>query len=168
MEKRFPVIMRKKYLDYASFAGKTVEEVFGDGLKRTRELKVQTLSSALLLNTGKGMYQYTTLPAAVQYAPVYAFAAGQFNNDNYTDILCAGNLTGVSPFEGFYDAGLGAILTGSANARFNSLQPSQSGLAIKGEVRDIKTIRTINESVLFAIARNNNSILFYKKTKDKK
>lgn len=162
MEKRFPVIMKKKYLDYGSYAGKTVEEVFGQSLQRTKELTVQTLSSILLLNNKSGGFVPVVLPAQVQWAPVYAFATGDFNNDKKTDIICAGNFSGVSPFEGFYDAGYGSVITGIGDNNFTALMPWQSGLTIKGEVRDIKTIKTVNGAVLYVVARNNNSISFYK------
>ena len=163
MEKRFPVIMKKKFLDYSSYAGKKVDEVFTDGLKRTKELQVQTLSSLLLLNNGKGGYQKKPLPTQVQYYPVYAFITGDFNNDKRTDIFCAGNFTGVTPFEGFYDAGYGTVLTATEQDSFIAGGPLQSGITIKGEVRDIKPIRTIGGLQLYAVARNNDQIIFFRK-----
>jgi len=162
LEKRMPAIMRKKYVEYASYAGKSLEDVFGENLKRTNCSNVHILSSVILLNNAKGGYHVSALPPAAQWSPVYSFVTGDFNSDGKTDILCAGNFTGVFPFEGFYDAGYGMVLTGMANNDFTELHPWQTGLFVKGEVRDVKLIKTKKGESLYAIARNNNSILFLK------
>lgn len=162
IEKRFPMLMKKKFVDYASYAGKTTEEVFGEDLKRTKELSLQTLSSLTLINNGKGGFESIPLPSPAQWAPIYAFAVGDFNNDNKTDLIAAGNFSGVSPFEGHYDASYGSVLLGNGTAAFSALSPLQSGLTLNGEVRDIKSLKTLNGALWYVVSRNNGSLLFYK------
>ncbi len=155
IEKRFPMLM-------TSYAGKTTEEVFGEDLKRTKELSIQTLSSLTLINNGKGGFESIPLPSPAQWAPIYAFAVGDFNNDNKTDLIAAGNFSGVSPFEGHYDASYGSVLLGSGTAAFSALSPLQSGLTLNGEVRDIKSLKTLSGVLWYVVSRNNGSLLFYK------
>ncbi len=162
IEKRFPMLMKKKFVDYASYAGKTTEEVFGEDLKRTTELSIQTLSSLTLINNRRGGFESIPLPSPAQWSPIYAFAGGDFNNDNKTDLIAAGNFSGVAPFEGYYDASYGSVLLGNGTAAFSALSPLQSGLNLKGEVRDIKALKTLNGALLYIVSRNNGSLLFYK------
>jgi enediyne biosynthesis protein E4 len=161
LEKQLPALMRKKYLDYSSLAGQTIEEIFGDKLEHTKKLTASTLSSVLLMNNGKGGYALSKLPMQAQWWPVFAFLTGDFNGDHKTDIIAAGNFYGVLPYEGRYDAGYGSVLLNENGRGFTALSPFQSGFMAAGETRDIKVIKTVGGRILFAIARNNQSMLFY-------
>jgi hypothetical protein len=66
------------------------------------------------------------------------------------------------PYEGRYDAGYGTVLLGTGASGFNTLSPFQSGFMVNGEVRDIKKIKAGLYQTILAVARNNQSILFYK------
>ena len=161
LEKQVPSLVRKKYKDYSSFAGQTIEQAFGaDKLATTKLLTANTLSSILLLNTGKGNYKTVALPVQAQWSPIFTFYTGNFSTNNFTDIISAGNLYGVTPYEGRYDAGYGNLLTSSGNGRYNAVPALQSGLLLNGEIRDIKQIRLANGKQCLLVARNNDSIVF--------
>ena len=161
LEKQLPALMRKKYPNYSSLAGQTVEEIFGEKLQHAKAYTASTLSSIMLINNGKGVYKIFKLPMQSQWSPVFAFLTGDFNLDRKTDILTAGNFYGVLPYEGRYDASYGSVLLGADAFRFNIPSPLQSGFMAEGEVRDMKTIKTVAGKTLIAVARNNQSILFY-------
>src|SRR5215471_10315061 len=74
------------------------------------------------------------------------------------EFITGGNFYGTIPYEGRYDALFPTIF--SANK--GSLAVSSILPGVKGEVRDIKWLRTINDQKLLVIARNNDSLLFYK------
>ena len=161
LEKQLPALMRKKYVDYSSLAGQTVEEIFGDKLHNTKKLTASTLSSSLLLNNGRGKYTISKLPMQLQWYPVFAFCNAYTNANRATAVLAAGNFYGVLPYEGRYDAGYGSVLF-YENNNVQALAPFQSGFMSTGEVRDIKAIKTIGNKTIFAVARNNETILFFK------
>jgi hypothetical protein len=169
-ERHLPALIRKKYPGYTDFAGQTVEQVFGGVLKNTTPLTANILSSIALIHAGARQFRLVRLPPPVQWSPVFAFLTGDFDRDGQTDVLAAGNFYGVLPYEGRYDASYGTTLLGlpktslprRPNELFKALTNKGSGLTIHGEVRDIKTIRTINNKTIIAVARNNNTILFYK------
>ena len=161
IEKQLPALMRKKYLNYSSFAGQTVEEVFGEKLDHTKKYTASLLSSVLLTNNGKGNFTISKLPMQVQWSPAFTFFTGDFNTDNKTDIIAAGNFYGVLPYEGRYDAGFGNVLLATGAHGFNTLSPIQSGFMAMGEVRDIKKIKLANGHSCLIIARNNDSPLFF-------
>jgi len=161
MEKQLPALMRKNYVDYSSLAGKTVEEIFGDKLRNTKKFTASTLASCLLVNDGRGKYTLSKLPMQLQWWPVFAFCKGGSNTSAAKTILAAGNFYGVLPYEGRYDAGYGSVLSYENNSSAQALSPFQSGFMPAGEVRDIKAIKTTGNKTIFAVARNNETILFY-------
>ncbi|MEO6316037.1 MAG: VCBS repeat-containing protein [Chitinophagaceae bacterium] len=162
IEKQLPALMRKQYANYASLAGKTVDEIFGDKLQQSKKLTASTLSSILLTSKGAGKYSVAKLPAQAQWSPVFAFYTNKFGNDHNTTILAAGNFYGVLPYEGRYDASYGSVLLSNAS-RLVVVPPLQTGFMPGGEVRDIKEITTIGNKKLILVARNNDGILFYSK-----
>jgi len=164
MEKQLPALMRKQYADYSSFAGQTVEQVFGKELNKATTYSANTLSSVILINNGKGSYKISKLPMQSQWSPVFSFLADDFNADKKTDIISAGNFYGVLPYEGRYDADHGTMLINKSDFGFNVLPSMQSGILLDGEIRDMKYIQTRYGKII-AIARNNQSLLFFKLNK---
>jgi enediyne biosynthesis protein E4 len=161
LERHFPSLIRKKYETYSNFAGQTVEQIFGEKLKNTTLYTAKILSSVLLTNNGKGNFNLTKLPRELQWSPIFAFLTGDFISGHTPDVIAAGNFYGVLPYEGRYDACNGWLLLGENSPTFKVEYPSGSGISADGEVRDIKAIRTVGNNTLFAIARNNNTLLFY-------
>jgi hypothetical protein len=162
LEKRLPSLIRKKYGTYAEFAGQTIEQVFGEKLKRTTTYSAKMMSSVMLMNNRKGNYLIRKLPKEAQWSPIFAFLVADFNEDQKPDILSAGNFYGVLPYEGRYDADNGTLLLGQGNFPFKVLPYQESGIMLDGEIRDIKSIRTISGKTLYAFSRNSGPMLFYR------
>ncbi|HWK03443.1 MAG TPA: VCBS repeat-containing protein [Puia sp.] len=161
LEKHLPALIRKKYGSYADFAGQTMEQVFGDDLKKTNLLTANILSSVVLINDHKGNYRVTKLPREAQWAPIFTFLAGDFNGDHRMDLITAGNFYGVLPYEGRYDAGQGDLLVGQPDHSFSVLPAGESGILLEGEVRDSKVIRMVGGRQLLVFSRNDNTLVFY-------
>ena len=68
-------ILKKKHLTYDEVAGKTVQFLFGDLLKDSRELSAETLSSSCFINDRKGNFIRSDLPDYLQLAPIFSFSA---------------------------------------------------------------------------------------------
>jgi len=152
LEKDMPVL-KKYYLTYSEVAGKTVQYMFYDLFKDYTELTAETLGSACFMNDGKGNFKRIDLPADIQQAPVFSFSSLDKNS-----FIAGGNFYGTMPYEGKYDALCPTTFSFNEN-QFNisSILP-----AVKGEVRDMKWLNTINGGKLLVIARNNDSLLFFK------
>ncbi len=156
IEKQVPML-KKKFLYYHDFAGKTVQELFGDSLKTDNVLTVNTFSSGVFYNQGDGNFQFKAFPSSAQVAPLFAFA--QFWGDK-NSILAGGNFYGVLPYEGRYDADYGNVLVSDKNRNFQTSSPVKNGFLLRGEIRDIKKIKTKN-GYIYAVARNNEGIEFF-------
>ena len=153
--------LRSRYPTYASFGGSRVEDIFTRGeLSEARVLEATDFASAVALSSGDGRFTLRPLPTEAQLAPVYASAIGDFDRDGSTDIVVAGNFYGVTPIRGRYDASYGLLLRGRGDGTFAPVDAQDSGIAIEGQVRDIKTLRRADGSVVVAIARNNGTMQF--------
>ena len=161
LEKQLPGI-KKSFLRYNDFAGKTVQEVFGRQLESARVLQVQTLSSGIFKNDGRGKFTFEPFVDEAQASPIFSFCVDDINVDGIADIISGGNLYGVTPYEGRYDASWGDIRLSGKDGHSKWLSPVNSGWLVRGEVRDIKKIKT-SRGFIYVVARNNDSLVFFEK-----
>ena len=154
IERQLPVI-KKSFLRYNDFAGKTVQEAFGSLLDGAQVLTAETLQSVLLKNDGKGNFTANALPQEIQESPVFAW----FNSGS--GLLSGGNLYGVLPYEGRYDASWGNCLLPVAGNNYKWLSPVSSGFMVRGEIRDIKPIKLAGYQHAFVVGINNASLKFF-------
>ncbi|MGI4750995.1 MAG: VCBS repeat-containing protein [Janthinobacterium lividum] len=157
IEKQVP-LLKKKFLYYHDFAGKTVSELFGDSLDVNKVLTVNSFTSGIFYNKGAGNFEFKAFPSSAQVAPLFAFA--QFWGDK-NSILAGGNFYGVLPYEGRYDADYGNVLVPDKNRNFQSSSSVNNGFLLRGEVRDIQKIKTKN-GYIYAVSRNNEGIEFFR------
>ena len=154
--------LKKKFLKYDSYAGKSIEEVFSDEqLSKAKVLETELAQTTLFLNDGKGHFKPAVLPLMAQLSPMYAFLVADWNNDKKADILGAGNFFGVKPETGRYDAGFSSLMYQQADGSFSFVPNIQSGISVSGEVRDIKQVKTA-KGALIIIARNNEPLLIFR------
>jgi hypothetical protein len=97
------------------------------------------------------------LPDAAQLSPTFAMAAVEWEHTPY--LLIAGNFNSVLPYEGHYDANWGTVLN-LHKSPFQPLSPVTSGFLTRGDIRDIKKIRT-PKGPCYIVARNNGRPLFF-------
>jgi enediyne biosynthesis protein E4 len=155
--------LKKKFLKYIDYAGKTIDEVFTESeLNHAQKLIVQQTKSCVFYNDGKGNFKMEALPQMAQISPVFGILVTDLNGDGFKDIFLGGNFYGLKPEVGRYDASYGITLFGNADHSFIYIKPSASGLFIKGEVRDVKEITTGKGNYIL-MARNNDSLQIFKK-----
>jgi len=155
--------LKKKFLKYRDYAGKTIDEVFTeDELNHALKLTVQQTRSCVFYNDGKGKFKMEPLPQMAQISPVFGILVADLNGDGIKDIFLGGNFYGLKPEVGRYDASYGVTLLGTTTHGFDYLKPDASGLFIKGEVRDVREIPT-KEGSYILMARNNDSLQVFKK-----
>lgn len=158
LEKKMPVLIRKKYPDYKSFSAQTVDAIFDKYLKNTPILSATLLSSMVFLNDGHGVFSGRKLPPSAQWAPIMGFATADINMDGKMDILTTGNFYNVLPYEGRYDAGAGTILLGTGAGEWKYLPTKHSGWLTSEEGRSIQSIALTKYPHTFLVSRNNASI----------
>lgn len=171
--KSYPVVMKNdlvkqipsletKYKSFADYKDQTVENIFPpEVLDRSVKLNAKILTSSIMMNSGKGLFKLTSLPIEAQFSPVYAIVAEDFDHDGKCDIIVGGNQYKAKPETGIYDASYGLFLKGKSDGSFQSISAEESGISIKGEIRDVK-ILDINKMHTIVFGINNGKFQFYK------
>lgn len=158
LERRVP-LLKKKYLYYHDFAGETVQQLFGDALSK-KPWDVNCFTSGVYFNNGRGGFNFKAFPSSMQAAPLFGLAFDR----TLAGILAGGNFYGVLPYEGRYDADYGDLLMINKKRDFNYISPVASGFLLRGEVRDIKPIKTAR-GIIYAVAFNDKPMAFFKAVK---
>ncbi len=154
--------LKKKYLYYKDYKGQQVADIFEEAqLKNAIKLSVTNTATSIAMNNGNGTFSLKALPIEAQLAPIHALLIKDFNNDENLDLLIGGNFYQSKPELGIYDASYGLLLKGNGMGKFTALSAKESGFSVKGAIRDFVQINTSNEALIL-VARNNDSVLFYR------
>ncbi len=130
--------LRRKFPSYASYAGVSVENMFDpETLRSAWQRRVFTFSSMWWENLGGGNWQAHALPWEAQSAPIFASAMHDLDGDGQAELLLGGNLEGVTPKRGRYDASQGWVFRRSESGAWTFVPPGLSGVGVKGEIREI-------------------------------
>ncbi|MGV3586425.1 MAG: VCBS repeat-containing protein [Adhaeribacter sp.] len=163
--KQMPLV-NKKFTNYRDFAGKTIDQIFDkDQLAAAKVLEVNTFESVYLENLGNKKFKLYALPREAQVSKIFALHLTDMDNDGNLDILLGGNFYGVSPYQGRYDASYGLLLQGNGHGKFKSILPTQGGLVLEGQIRDIKPLQTSTGELLL-VARNDLPLQIFRRTKN--
>jgi hypothetical protein len=161
IQKQLPFI-KKKYPTYQAYASQTIQDIFPpEELTQALLLKACIFESCYLENLGRSGFRLSPLPREAQFAPIYAICPGDFNHDQNTDMVLAGNFHGTRIKFGEYDASKGLLLCGNGKGNFTPTSDLQSGLRIDGEVRDITDLYS-NDSNMLIFVLNNDSTKLYR------
>lgn len=164
LEKEIPQL-KKKFLHFRSYAGKEFKDIYSaEELKQATVLTVNETRTAIFLNDGKGHFTKQPLPLEAQLSPVYAAVVYDLNGDGLNDIFLAGNFYGLKPQTGRFDASYGTLFLQGSQHQFHYMSPKQSGLFMRGEVRDAVMLNKGRKNPLMLVARNNENLMVFKAT----
>jgi len=153
--------LKKKYLKYTNYNNQTLTDIFTpEQLENSVISTANWFSSSVAWGNGDGTFVLESLPDEVQYSTVYAWALSDLSGDGSQEIIAGGNLHRVKPQMGIYDANHGIVLQLGENRKFNYVSYLESGLHLKGEVRDFQEISTKNGKWLMAIRNNDTPLIF--------
>jgi enediyne biosynthesis protein E4 len=153
--------LRTRYKSFADYKDATIHDIFSiEVLNRSIKLYARITETCLLINKGEGRFELSPLPPEAQYTPVYAIAAGDFDHDGICDLVLGGNQYRSKPEAGINDAGYGLFLKGEPGFKYKPLSPGESGLFVKGQIRDMEKMKIKDKNTL-VIALNNNKLVFY-------
>ena len=158
------VSLKKENLSYATYAQKSIEELFPAEVIQYSIVK-ETNSFASIVAYNQGNFQFRTekLPKDVQFSNVNRIFTADLNNDGFTDIVTGGNNFNFKPQFGRLDAGFAHVLKGSNNG-FSS--PVKTAIKGDGMVRSFSPINLAGNQYLI-IGINDEKPQLYKINKIK-
>src|SRR5680860_1100494 len=154
------VSLKKKFNNYASFAGKSMDGIFdGKILEKAKIFEVNELRSGFLRNDN-GSFSFVPFQNELQVSPLMAFVSHDFDGDGKEEILAAGNYFGVKPYQGRFDSFPGALINDENNVILGSLIGLNLG---QKSVRHLNIIDH-NDQTYLLVTINNDSAQVYKIT----
>src|SRR5688572_16734052 len=155
--------LKKKYLKHEDYKEQTIGDIFsGEELSKAIRLEAYTMQSSVFINNGNGTFSGKGLPTEAQLSPMYGIAADDYDGDGNIDILMAGNFYESKPEVGIYDASYGILLKGDGKGTFTAVPAQQSGINIRGAVRDITMIGTGKKKIIL-VAINDGAVRIFKR-----
>ncbi len=153
--------LKKQNLRHADFATKTIEELFpADVLEKCIIKQVNFSSSCIAWNEGNGKFSVQALPLFAQLSSINAILVQDVNNDQKPDLIIAGNEFGFIPQLGRLDASSGNVLLNTGNRSWQTLYQKQTGINVRGAVRDIKVISTPKGKAVLFLQNNDVPVLY--------
>jgi hypothetical protein len=154
------VSLRQRFPTYDSYANMTIQEILTpEQFKSAKQLSTNHFETTYFENN-QGVFKTKKLPLQANFFPVFAINTGDFNRDGNQDIILGGNTDHARIKIGKIDAGFGVLLKGDGKGNFQYVPQLNSGLSVKGCIRDIIKVKGKNsDHLIFAI--NNQEPLIY-------
>ncbi len=130
----------ERFTTYRDFALAPLGEIYTQRrLADAQRFEATTLESGVLINDGKGRFEFRRLPRLAQAAPGFGVVLTELGGDGHVDLYLVGNFFGPQPETGRMDGGLGLLLTGNGDGSFTPVWPRRSGLAVPGDAKGLAT-----------------------------
>jgi len=149
-------MMRKKFIRYRNYAGKTLDEIFTEDQKKEMDVfKTNWFESGTLINEGNFKFRFVAFPEQAQFSTINDLIISDFDGDGNKDILTGGNSYDPDVSTGNYDAKAALLLLGDGKGNFKTSPNLSSGLDVNGEVRRIIYLQEKKQIILL---KNNNPV----------
>ncbi|MFC4871710.1 VCBS repeat-containing protein [Negadavirga shengliensis] len=172
-DEEFPVAMRdelirqipslkKEFGTHQKYAGTSLSKILDrKTLEKAETNEALEFRSMVFINESGKRLTGKPLPLEAQFSPVEAILVTDLDNDGLLDLVLGGNFHHAAPYYGPYDASQGWVLKGTEEGEFKAMNPKQSGLSIKGDIKDIKLVQDRGSRFLL-FSRNDDRLVIYK------
>ena len=160
LEEQLPSI-KKNNLKHVDYAKRSIQELFSKELiEKSVVKKFNYCASIVAINKGNGNFEIQKLPLMSQMSCINSFYCTDINHDGFVDIIDGGNQFGFLPQYQRLDANSGEVLMNDRKGNFTRTDPFETGLHLRGEVRDIQKIKLKKENALLFLQNNEYPVLF--------
>ncbi len=151
-----------RFETFESFADASLEDIYGEEMLEQSVQYQATTFEHVWLENREGKLIAHPLPRWSQVSSIEAILPFDYNGDQLTDYIIAGNLYAAEVETTRNDASVGLVLQGTEKEGLQAIPPSESGLMVKGEVKEIHKIHTGTGTSLFLFAINNHPVTTWK------
>jgi enediyne biosynthesis protein E4 len=154
--------MRKKFVRYKDYSGKTMDEILTSSEKNNMEVfKTNFFESGVLMNEGNNTFRFIPFPEKAQLSTINDMVVDDIDADGIKDILVCGNSNDAAVMTGVYDATSALLLNGTGGGNFIAVSPVDDGLNVKGESR--KMVYLKDKGMLIFLKNDAAAQVFMKK-----
>lgn len=147
--------IKEKFPNYNEYGLADISEVYGEeDLKKSLHYAATTFATTYVENLGNFKFKPSKMDGLTQFSSTNSILIDDFNGDGNLDALLSGNLYQAEVETPRNDAGYGVFLEGNGKGGFISKFPYESGLFVKGDVK--------NAAVLNKSSENKRTIIFAK------
>ena len=152
--------IKQKFPNYESFSNAQLTDILSkESIKKADTLFANYFGTCFFENTN-GNFIKKELPIEVNFSPIYSISTADFNKDGFLDVLLTGNIDKIRIKLGKIDANYGVLLEGDGKGNFKYVNQMNSGLDIKGCVRDAIILE--HNRIMFGLINQNPLIYQYK------
>jgi enediyne biosynthesis protein E4 len=153
--------LKRKFLSYTSYSTATLSDILpAEKLAQAHKGSAEEWRTGIMENKN-GTLVFHPLPPEAQYSPVYAIAVTDTDHDGRLDIVLGGNVEHTRVRMGKNDANLLQVFRNLGSLQFAYVPQQQSGLFVKGDVRDLLSLQDGEEQWL-VVALNNKKLQSYR------
>jgi hypothetical protein len=120
-----------------------------------------TSFQSVYLENKDGAFIAKPLNYQAQFSNINSIVVNDVDNDGNLDAILGGNLYNAEVETPRNDASYGLWIKGDGKGGFNSILPRESGLVMRGDIRNMKTIQ-VGEEVNLLVAKNNGQLQLIK------
>ncbi|MBP6025110.1 VCBS repeat-containing protein [Ferruginibacter sp.] len=154
-------VLKKENLKHSDYANKTVQNLFSNEMISTSVVKqFNYASSCIAINEGNGKFSLKELPVMTQLSCINAIQPIDVNGDGFIDLVTGGNQSGLLPQFEKLDASFGDVLINNGKGEFTWQESKKTGLNLRGELRDIVTIKKTTGTYLLFLQNNEFPFLY--------
>ncbi len=123
--------LAERFSTYRDFAAANLQEIYTPQcLEKAYRFAINTLSSGVLMNSGRGRFEFHALPRFAQASPGFGVVATEVDGDGHPDVYVVQNFFATQPETGNLDGGLSVLLRGTGKGTFDVVEPAASGLIV--------------------------------------
>jgi len=160
--------LKKANLRHEDYAKKSVDELIpSDALGKAQVKQFNYDASCIAINNGNGSFTVQKFSPMVQLSSVNNIHCMDINGDGFTDLVLGGNLFNFQPQLEQVDGNSGDVLINDGKGNFSWTQAANTGLNLKGQLRDIAEIHSKGKTFLLFL-QNDELPLMYELNRQQK
>ena len=145
--------IKENFPSYHDFGLADMPSVYGEkNLENSLHYSANNFATSYVENLGELKFKLHKIKGIAQFSSVNSILIDDFDKDGNIDALLSGNLYQSEVETPRNDASYGVFLKGNGKGQFDSFAPHESGLFVRGDVKNaaiIKTASKKNKRIVF-------------------
>lgn len=154
--------IKRRFKTYEVFADASLKDIYGQKmLDNSLHYSATNFANSWIENKGNGNFKLQALPTRLQFSSINSFV--NIHTNKQSKIISAGNLLNSEVETPRNDSNIGAVFSFDKHKNIHIEEASKTGLFLKGEVKQLKTISIgKNRSKAILVAKNNDKLQLLK------